>query len=56
MVNQLAALGSTLSAVWILVANSWMQSLAVYKIGSNGIPKMTNFWHVVFNLIPMPYN
>ncbi|MHB1546676.1 MAG: cytochrome ubiquinol oxidase subunit I [bacterium] len=43
------ALGSTLSAVWILVANSWMQSPAGYKIGSNGIPKMTNFWHVVFN-------
>ncbi len=43
------ALGSTLSAVWILVANSWMQSPAGYRIGSNGIPKMTNFWHVVFN-------
>jgi cytochrome d ubiquinol oxidase subunit I len=45
----LVAFGSTLSGVWILVANSWMQSPAGYKIGSNGIPKMTNFWHVVFN-------
>ena len=43
------AFGSTLSGVWILVANSWMQSPRGYKIGSNGIPKMTNFWHVVFN-------
>ena len=45
----LVAFGSTLSGVWILVANSWMQSPAGYKIGSNGIPKMTNFLHVVFN-------
>lgn len=43
------ALGSTLSAIWILVANSWMQSPAGYRIGSSGIPKMTNFWHLVFN-------
>ncbi len=45
----LVAFGSTLSGVWILVANSWMQTPAGYKIGSNGIPKMTNFWQMVFN-------
>ena len=43
------AIGSALSGVWILVANSWMQTPRGYKIGLNGIPKMTNFWHVVFN-------
>lgn len=45
----MVAFGSTLSGVWILVANSWMQTPRGYRIGSNGIPKMTNFWHVVFN-------
>ncbi len=45
----LVALGSTLSAVWILVANSWMQTPAGYSIGKDGIPIMTHFWRVVFN-------
>ncbi len=44
----LTAFGSALSGVWIIVANSWMQTPAGYKI-VNGKPIMTNFLHVVFN-------
>ncbi|MHB1680627.1 MAG: cytochrome ubiquinol oxidase subunit I [bacterium] len=44
----LTAFGATLSGVWIIVANSWMQTPAGYKI-VNGKPIMTNFLHVVFN-------
>lgn len=45
----LVALGSTNSALWILIANSWMQTPSGYKIGPDGKPIMTNFWDVVFN-------
>ena len=40
--------GVTLSAFWILSANSWMQtpSGAVLK---NGVFVVTDWWHVIFN-------
>ncbi|MGA3031345.1 MAG: cytochrome ubiquinol oxidase subunit I [Candidatus Limnocylindrales bacterium] len=45
--------GTTLSAFWILVANSWMQSPAGFKIvtDSNGVEKaqMTDFFQAMFN-------
>ena len=41
-------LGSHLSGFWIIVANSWMQTPAGYKM-VNGIAKMTNFYDAVFN-------
>ncbi|MGZ6267493.1 MAG: cytochrome ubiquinol oxidase subunit I [Candidatus Limnocylindrales bacterium] len=49
----LVCLGTTLSAFWILVANSWMQTPAGFKIvtDANGVSKaqMTDFWQAVFN-------
>ncbi|NOU16229.1 MAG: cytochrome ubiquinol oxidase subunit I [Bacteroidales bacterium] len=46
----LAAIGANLSALWILVANSWMQ----YPVGMHFNPdmtrnEMTNFWDVLFS-------
>ncbi len=49
----MVALGSTFSAIWIIVANSWMQTPAGYHIvtGPDGNPRaeVTDFWAVVFN-------
>ncbi len=52
----MVAVGSTLSAFWIIVANSWQQTPAGYEIVTetiNGIETakavLTNFWHAVFN-------
>lgn len=49
----MVALGSTFSAIWIIVANSWMQTPAGYHIvtGPDGAARaeVTNFWAVVFN-------
>ena len=44
----MVALGSTLSAFWILVAASWMQTPAGYIV-KNGRAELTNFWAAVFN-------
>ncbi len=44
----LVALGANLSAVWILIANSFMQEPVGYVI-RNGRAEMTDFWAVVFN-------
>jgi cytochrome d ubiquinol oxidase subunit I len=46
----LTAIGANLSALWILVANSWMQ----YPVGMHFNPdkarnEMTNFWDVLFS-------
>jgi cytochrome d ubiquinol oxidase subunit I len=41
-------LGTTLSAFWILVANSWMQTPAGYRL-SGGRAELTDFWAAVFN-------
>ncbi|MBU2515679.1 cytochrome ubiquinol oxidase subunit I [bacterium] len=40
--------GSTLSAFWIIVANSWQQTPAGYHI-VNGRAELTNFFDAVFN-------
>jgi cytochrome d ubiquinol oxidase subunit I len=48
----MVALGSTFSAVWIIVANSWMQTPAGYKIVGEGLTaraRITDFWAMVFN-------
>lgn len=44
----MVALGSIFSAVWIVVANSWMQTPAGFHI-VNGRAEITDFWQVVFN-------
>jgi cytochrome d ubiquinol oxidase subunit I len=45
-------LGSLFSAVWIVVANSWQQTPAGYRIvgeGLNARAEITDFWAMVFN-------
>lgn len=44
--------GSMFSAVWIVVANSWMQTPAGYRIVGEGLQaraEITDFWAMVFN-------
>ena len=48
----MVSLGAMLSAVWIVVANSWQQTPAGYHIvgeGLNARAEVTNFWDMVFN-------
>jgi cytochrome d ubiquinol oxidase subunit I len=45
-------LGAHFSAVWIVVANSWMQTPAGYHIVGEGLharAEVTDFWQVIFN-------
>ncbi len=49
----LIALGTVLSAFWILVANSWMQTPAGYRLVS-GHAELTDFWAAVFNASTLP--
>jgi cytochrome d ubiquinol oxidase subunit I len=48
----LVSFGSMLSAVWIVIANSWQQTPAGYHLvgeGDNMRAEITNFWELVFN-------
>jgi len=48
----MVSFGSMLSAVWIVVANSWQQTPAGFHIVSNGgfsRAEITDFWTMVFN-------
>src|SRR5271154_4857103 len=48
----MVCLGAHFSAVWIIVANSWMQTPAGYHIVGEGMharAEVTDFWQVVFN-------
>jgi cytochrome d ubiquinol oxidase subunit I len=45
----MVALGTVLSAFWILAANSWMQTPAGYRLVA-GRAELTDFWAAVFNL------
>jgi len=44
----LVAFGSNLSAIWILLANGWMQNPVGYTI-RNGRAELTDFWAVLTN-------
>lgn len=44
----IVAIGATLSAFWILSANSWMQTPAGFA-QKDGIFYVTNWWQVIFN-------
>ncbi len=44
----MVALGATISAFWILVANSWMQTPAGFEV-VNGRAELTSFAEAVFN-------
>ncbi|QZP31443.1 cytochrome ubiquinol oxidase subunit I [Pseudomonas sp. DR48] len=43
------AVGSLISAFWILSANSWMQTPAGYAIGADGRFIAENWWAIIFN-------
>ncbi|QVW26694.1 cytochrome ubiquinol oxidase subunit I [Pseudomonas hormoni] len=43
------AVGSLISAFWILSANSWMQTPAGYVIGADGRFMAENWWAIIFN-------
>jgi cytochrome d ubiquinol oxidase subunit I len=48
----MVAIGAMFSAVWIVVANSWMQTPAGFHIvgeGMNARAEITDFWELVFN-------
>lgn len=48
----LVALGAHFSAIWIVVANSWMQTPRGFKIVGEGLEAkavVTDFWQMVFN-------
>lgn len=48
----MVALGAHFSAIWIVVANSWMQTPAGFKIegtGPDARAVVTDFWQMVFN-------
>ncbi|CAN5503318.1 cytochrome ubiquinol oxidase subunit I [soil metagenome] len=49
----MVAVGSTMSAFWILAANSWMQTPAGYVI-QNGRAELTNFAQAIFNPSMLP--
>ncbi|MFN3466402.1 MAG: cytochrome ubiquinol oxidase subunit I [Candidatus Brocadiales bacterium] len=49
----MVAVGSTLSAFWILVANSWQQTPAGFVV-QNGRAELTNFREAVFNPSTLP--
>ena len=49
-VTALTAIGSNLSALWILVANAWMQNPVGSEFSAETMRmEMTDFWAVVFN-------
>ncbi|HOD82570.1 MAG: Cytochrome bd-I ubiquinol oxidase subunit 1 [Planctomycetes bacterium ADurb.Bin126] len=49
----MVAVGATLSAFWIIVANSWMQTPAGFKI-ANGRAELVDFWAAAFNPSTLP--
>lgn len=49
-VTFMTALGTNLSALWILIANAWMQNPVGAEFSAETMRmEMTNFWEVVFN-------
>ena len=51
----MVAVGSTLSAFWILVANSWMQTPAGYHLNPvTHHAELVNFWAAMFNPSVLP--
>jgi cytochrome d ubiquinol oxidase subunit I len=49
----MVAVGATISAFWILVANSWQQTPAGYAL-RNGRAELESFWEAVFNPSTLP--
>ena len=49
----MVAVGATISAFWILVANSWQQTPAGFVL-RNGRAELASFWQAVFNPSTLP--
>ncbi len=49
----MVAFGSTLSAFWIIIANSWQQTPAGFEV-VDGRAMLTDFWAAVFNPSTIP--
>jgi cytochrome bd ubiquinol oxidase subunit I len=49
----MVAIGSTLSAFWIIAANSWQQTPAGFQI-VDGRAQLTDFWAALFNPSTLP--
>jgi len=45
----LVAIGTVSSSTWILIANSWMQTPAGFKMDAAGRFVPANWWHIIFN-------
>jgi cytochrome d ubiquinol oxidase subunit I len=48
----MVCLGAHFSAIWIIVANSWMQTPAGFRLAEHGLgtrAEVTDFWAMVFN-------
>jgi len=45
----MVAVGTLISATWILAANSWMQTPAGFSIGANGQFLPEDWWQIIFN-------
>jgi cytochrome bd ubiquinol oxidase subunit I len=45
----MVALGTAISAFWILSANSWMQTPQGFRIDESGVLHVTDWWEVIFN-------
>lgn len=43
------ALGTLISAFWILSANSWMHTPTAFEVGADGAFQPTNWLHIIFN-------
>lgn len=45
----MVALGTLISATWIIAANSWMHTPAGFSVGANGQFHPDDWWKVIFN-------
>lgn len=45
----LVAIGTMMSAFWIIAANSWMQTPAGFEVMADGRIRATNYFEVIFN-------
>ncbi len=45
----IVAIGTLISAFWILSANSWMQTPQGFRVGADGLLYPTNWFEVIFN-------
>jgi cytochrome d ubiquinol oxidase subunit I len=45
----MVALGTVISAFWIVSANSWMQTPVGYRVAEDGVLHVEDWWQVIFN-------